>query len=1097
MLPSQYEQHPNIDSRANDLCKRDSNTSNRNPLNNVAPVNTEADARGVVNEPNVTGKREAAKAALLQLQSHGFTFDQIIDQGMNPEVLRSLHAELSIPIIRTTESQQDGSISLSYLPSTETEYIAPIANIDSSLEETSVVFGKREMKGSLPALPHEPQARKEHDTRLVAPSSNSKRSADGPFRKTLGTKTSEGKPMDRKEYIARMLAAKAGKPDSVTGTSIPRTSAATVSAPDAQAPAVIAATTIKLPANETKSGPRAADQALPKDDDDAETKKRKAITDLARQKMEALKLPQEARNAISNQSPKQTVLSQVEKVAKDQAYTDIAAPQPATINRQSSYFSPISQKSPFPLPGLFMTSSVAGAAASSQPLLGGISTNDQQSQQLTTPTSPASRSKPPIKAASSEGEISLNPEDTHERVALDSTVTLHRKRQKAADFLDSPATRIKRPLAQQGNSNIIIEISEEETLDDSEDDDLDDDLDDASIASRRIASIHPQIVNPIDKRSKSIKDQPPLSDSPSRKKALGMPPTTSMESNKVREPEGLKTKEMEIELMNRKIAELEQRISAKKTISRADTPGTGAAANSSTRSGTISETQEASENPEAIERKAYESEEMSDSMAAVAYQNGTAATEQKLHAIEQAKAKVERSLAADVAEVSGERPSPDTLEPDTISRESQVMEKPVTLDESVLQQEVDFPQLQHSDHIESEPEKSHSPQGRPSDQLQRGGFSYLQEKVASVRGTGELIVQNEDWPEALNEEQRQRRAAIESGIPILDAVVNRTQRRIEALRTEIANLEMEVQRGVEGRKSLIEELSALSDHARSLSIPEHLNAGDNRLAVPPIIEESLRTQVAGTGSISPNVRSATDPPLPRSPSLEIMDTLEAANLSIQPLPQGSNSRSPASSGGLSEGELEEDNMDISRSEGDEDEDVSNEFRAPQIGSLSNTSMDNEVPYEPPIHVIRADGSKPNGAQDPAKGTPEQTPDMTNSSSLIDGQYSTEGKLPSAGQEPDADAKEPLGEATRSPLVNDASDPDDYEPPEPPPSQGRIFTSATVASTSLPAPTNNAIAERPIARYSVVPVSAIPDLIDAATDEAGLLEVSIGIAACTP
>ena len=67
----------------------------------------------------------------------------------------------------------------------------------------------------------------------------------------------------------------------------------------------------------------------------------------------------------------------------------------------------------------------------------------------------------------------------------------------------------------------------------------------------------------------------------------------------------------------------------------------------------------------------------------------------------------------------------------------------------------------------------------------------------------ELAVQVE------RQQRLERRAAIEAGLPILDAEVEKTEQKLLLLRRQVEDLELELERGIKGRRDLVEELQGL------------------------------------------------------------------------------------------------------------------------------------------------------------------------------------------------------------------------------------------------------------------------------------------------
>jgi hypothetical protein len=146
-----------------------------------------------------------------------------------------------------------------------------------------------------------------------------------------------------------------------------------------------------------------------------------------------------------------------------------------------------------------------------------------------------------------------------------------RKRPVASDF-DSNAptnTTYKRPFGHNRNDQrLVIDVSEEESDNESAEMEIDDQVGD--ILARDI-----QAANPL---RPGLRDLPPLSDFPPKKSfaapssTLSTPPSHQAPQRTSTRPEDLKRKEFEIQEMRRKIAEAEQRKKAKLVASGSQTP---------------------------------------------------------------------------------------------------------------------------------------------------------------------------------------------------------------------------------------------------------------------------------------------------------------------------------------------------------------------------------------------------------------------------------------------------------------------------------------------------------------------------------------------
>lgn len=144
----------------------------------------------------------------------------------------------------------------------------------------------------------------------------------------------------------------------------------------------------------------------------------------------------------------------------------------------------------------------------------------------------------------------------------------------------------------------------------------------------------------------------------------------------------------------------------------------------------------------------------------------------------------------------------------------------------------------------------------------------------------------------------------------------------------------------------------------------------------------------------------------------------------QNIHQPSASPSPAVYKQLSDGELEEDVMDISRSDVDDGELSDPSYKSLKCEALQNTSLiDDEQNYEPPATVTILDS--PEDTEIKSVERPATADDKITAN--VDDHVDSKQSL-------DRDPNTNLGDRERllseSPLVDDSSDLDEYEPPEP-------------------------------------------------------------------
>ncbi len=350
-----------------------------------------------------------------------------------------------------------------------------------------------------------------------------------------------------------------------------------------------------LPAEDRPSAENFPDSGA-KTDTDAEANK-KAQTELARQKIEALKnraIIARFNNDTNQRGLPSYLESGGESLPKVSQEEPAAAIQPTPVPQSKStrpIFIPLSRKPAVTIPGLFMESTALEASTVLGRSEGELHTNEAQSKSEHARASelqghpknvPGKESdrppvQPPTERDSGAPYTLSNPEARIEPPPINEP----KRRQRAADFIDPPSVKARKLLGRNTDSSVIIEVSDNETIGDMEDNtDIEDDIA-MDIDEDIFQSSPPKKPSSIASGSgkqKAIRDLPPLSDFPIRKKpvanvAAPTPPAAQTPS-KSREPESLETKVKEIEVMNRRIAELEQRIKAKQIATRAETPGT-------------------------------------------------------------------------------------------------------------------------------------------------------------------------------------------------------------------------------------------------------------------------------------------------------------------------------------------------------------------------------------------------------------------------------------------------------------------------------------------------------------------------------------------
>ena len=818
--------------------------------------NSAAQAPKEASLQKVDQKITEAKQALRDLHSQGFDFDRIVGAGLSPGVLRKLYTDIGVPVTASSNLGHQKPVKPRTAARDEPTESTPAAATVGSHDQHPI-SSQKDSNGDVFSNDASPRlvtkevkingqptvaAAKSKGNLVQSQASSAKSSKSSnlnPLGKASGIKAGETKPLDRKEYIARMLAAKASKPAvSATTLASPKTSTIIDSADAAQIRSSDAAAAIIIPATILRAASESVDTAsgIQKEDSDVETK-RKAQTDLARQKIKALKVresnQQQGRPATSSDA----IRHNQQPPAKDvpNVPTESSLPQVRPLpSRQSSYFSPASQKPPFSIPGLFMTSDTEESVKPSQPLankafaippqrvdhaISGLSQQDLRS--------PAAV----LAQSSTVDKTSGIPEPSFDLdSALPATATsssYNRKRQKASDFIDSPSTRVKRPLGQQEDTSVIIDISDDEVSNNSSGDDS---LDLEIAAHRDSRSRKSQAVASDNSKEKPIKSLPPLTDFPPRKKPIVMTPPAAQVAGQSGDLKGLKSKEMEIEVMNRKIAELEQRIAvkAKQTTSRAHSPGTSSRVTTSPpgeASRQINDAPNVSASVSDSRNGNIAFVENRESSIALAEGNDSAGAEQlnveqQLEEFELAKAEAERSLAVEIFRASEADPS---------FTQEEKMQKPQAEEQSNPREgeqrlrDDEQQRVQHEEQRRLEESQSQQAREVETEKYRKQESDRLQEQE---QRRAQEVLQEQERNKSLEDRRQARRSEIESGLPLLDAEVERTRKRLESLRQEVAGLETELQKGIEGRQGLVEELNKLSPSREALPGPMDLDSCD-------------------------------------------------------------------------------------------------------------------------------------------------------------------------------------------------------------------------------------------------------------------------------
>lgn len=408
------------------------------------------------------------------------------------------------------------------------------------------------------------------------------------------------KPVDRKDYVARLLAAKAGK--AAPAAQATKASAdlgpqdvgrETLLGTGGQASQASNTDPVRRPENkeakEIGGSSEVTMSSIPHKDAAAEAKKR-AQTELARRKIEELRQQSEARKQVSSAANAVTISDTTKKPSPPKQSTQAprvrvtpsSAATPFVGNtRQYSYF-PL-QNAKFALPGLSMSSqhSVSDQPSDSAPL----APTSEGSEQISEPPSvtlasamiDADLEQAVPKAETSAPAAQENkvpPQTPIAEAAASEAVRSFRKRPTAADFIDPVPAKSRRLNALGADNSVVFDITDDETdeiIRDASEMLLDSDHSVTPSHTREL-----QISRAGNNEQADFRQHPALSDPYAKLDPSKSTPASFhavQVSTKHKESGGLKSNEMEIARMKQRIAEMEERRKSKQTASPAQAPG--------------------------------------------------------------------------------------------------------------------------------------------------------------------------------------------------------------------------------------------------------------------------------------------------------------------------------------------------------------------------------------------------------------------------------------------------------------------------------------------------------------------------------------------
>ena len=558
--------------------------------------------------------------ALVDLYAQGIGFDSLAQEGIDKEILKDLYRVLDITATNGSDTRRDagnkrnkrqpspdrlGDEAQFRRPSEKQKVSQSNGDLQPKLSTQSRYMQDRGEPKSGPepvsdASPRTVVADVQCSHQALGASAGEAQGSDQIY-ETSGTAVeplrkpsiSTTKPLDRKDYIARMLEAKKkslprSTPNKSPGLYVkeatlpapnPKESSVTPTHVMGQGAGILNAVSpnpgaIMATSSERSSKPTNDDNKISRDvrsQSELEAKK-KAQTELARQKMEALLKRSQVKATNHSQTTQtndqaQPVSRNVKEASHEGPISNLSQQTSSTL--PASSMSPTAQNS-FSIPGLFTSSGNSANIANSSTNL-----TFQSPQNVVQPFSAlndlpqaSSPGHQPVSSMSSDAvpafAKSLGP---NEQGSTNLMASKSCKRQKAADFIDSPPGKSSRRLGSGDDMSVIIEVSDDELYGEDPEDDT------ASPSKEAVAQ------SSYDNERPRAESGHALS-SPAKLSALATaPPITrsrglmTVRGAKGDDTQGLKSKERAIEEMQQRIAELEERRKAKSSINHAQTSG--------------------------------------------------------------------------------------------------------------------------------------------------------------------------------------------------------------------------------------------------------------------------------------------------------------------------------------------------------------------------------------------------------------------------------------------------------------------------------------------------------------------------------------------
>ena len=532
------------------------------PPYSLTLVNPSVPAKVNLTENATLVLREQAKDALRSLVPHNIKYNQLVEEGVDPYLLRRLYEDLDVNFVQAMPSSHVAEVNRishaqnntlhSPQPAPELPNRTALDSSHDAGQDLQRAIGTKDIGLDLPPISSVPR-----------PMSNAPGTSKAPISATLYTEKVPIAPpslivaMERKDRIAQLLAAKTGK--AVPPRLAPeKQSDISIDSPKPDSPVETVKKPLPLPVKPPLPSPEILVNP-----------KNKAQTELIRQKMEALK--KEAQTKVQAQATTKPASAASESVSQDPATLSSAAepqlsgsPEHATEVRSTELASQI--------PGLFMIN----LAHPNDP----HSTNGKNDHPL------VDTFDDPVSISSTSTSVSQDISAEFENNSMQSPgghtppVRLPRKRPLASDSFDEPMPRLKRPFGRK-DSYDKVEIVVSEAASEGEVEEVEMELDEESDDEKQ--AHHDDVVSGVSVRESNTRNLPPLTDIPSPHSmvhstiVVNTPASTAAQTpGKEKDKEELwKAKNQEIEIMRKKIAEMEERRKAKHNATHANSSKTG------------------------------------------------------------------------------------------------------------------------------------------------------------------------------------------------------------------------------------------------------------------------------------------------------------------------------------------------------------------------------------------------------------------------------------------------------------------------------------------------------------------------------------------